>query len=68
MEGYYPWLKRRAYISNLHLWCTDLYPQLVEILFARGLVKILFATETFAMVRPTTPARFPIHLNCKIGC
>lgn len=25
--------------------------QLVEILFARGLVKILFATETFAMVR-----------------
>jgi len=28
------------------------YPhQVVEILFARGLVKILFATETFAMVR-----------------
>jgi antiviral helicase SKI2 len=25
--------------------------QVVEILFARGLVKILFATETFAMVR-----------------
>jgi len=25
--------------------------QLVEILFARGLVKILFATETFAMVK-----------------
>ena len=24
---------------------------LVEILFARGLVKVLFATETFAMVR-----------------
>ena len=29
-----------------------IYPcQVVEILFARGLVKILFATETFAMVR-----------------
>ncbi len=26
--------------------------QLVEILFSRGLVKVLFATETFAMVRP----------------
>lgn len=26
--------------------------EVVEILFARGLVKILFATETFAMVRP----------------
>lgn len=25
--------------------------QIVEILFARGLVKVLFATETFAMVR-----------------
>jgi len=25
-------------------------PQIVEILFARGLVKVLFATETFAMV------------------
>lgn len=25
--------------------------QVVEILFARGLVKVLFATETFAMVR-----------------
>lgn len=24
--------------------------QIVEILFARGLVKVLFATETFAMV------------------
>lgn len=29
-----------------------IYPhQVVEILFARGLVKVLFATETFAMVR-----------------
>ena len=27
-----------------------MFQQLVEILFARGLVKILFATETFAMV------------------
>lgn len=26
------------------------HPQIVEILFARGLVKVLFATETFAMV------------------
>ena len=25
--------------------------QVVEILFARGLVKVLFATETFAMVK-----------------
>jgi antiviral helicase SKI2 len=25
--------------------------QVVELLFARGLVKVLFATETFAMVR-----------------
>lgn len=25
--------------------------QVVEILFARGLVRVLFATETFAMVR-----------------
>ena len=25
--------------------------QIVELLFARGLVKVLFATETFAMVR-----------------
>lgn len=27
--------------------------QIVELLFARGLVKVLFATETFAMVRKT---------------
>ena len=27
--------------------------QVVEILFARGLVKVLFATETFAMVCST---------------
>jgi len=30
---------------------NEMIIQLVEILFARGLVKILFATETFAMVR-----------------
>ena len=29
----------------------QLGPQVVEILFAQGLVKVLFATETFAMVR-----------------
>lgn len=28
--------------------------EIVEILFARGLVKVLFATETFAMVRVST--------------
>lgn len=33
--------------------CADIFlnsVQVVEILFARGLVKVLFATETFAMV------------------
>lgn len=32
----------------------------MEILFARGLVKVLFATETFAMVR--TPSSLPAEL------
>jgi len=30
---------------------SDVVVQVVELLFARGLVKVLFATETFAMVR-----------------
>lgn len=36
-----------------HIWCHKLLilHQVVEILFSRGLVKVLFATETFAMVR-----------------
>lgn len=34
--------------------------EVVEILFARGLVKVLFATETFAMVSPSFS--LPIHL------
>lgn len=29
---------------------ADSYMQVVELLFGRGLVKVLFATETFAMV------------------
>jgi antiviral helicase SKI2 len=42
-------------IKEVCLW-RSVFPfliklQLVEILFARGLVKILFATETFAMVK-----------------
>jgi hypothetical protein len=32
--------------------------KLVEILFARGLVKVLFATETFAMVSSPVLSRF----------
>jgi len=32
-----------------------LVKEVVEILFARGLVKVLFATETFAMVNPSSP-------------
>jgi hypothetical protein len=36
------------------------FTQVVEILFARGLVKVLFATETFAMV-PFIP--LSINLN-----
>lgn len=31
------------------LTCAVLSPQIVELLFQRGLVKVLFATETFAM-------------------
>lgn len=31
---------------------TDKDTEIVEILFSRGVVKVLFATETFAMVRP----------------
>src|SRR5260370_16228657 len=38
-----------------HLYSWEYSPpivfQVVEILFARGLVKVLFATETFAMVK-----------------
>ena len=37
-------------------------PQVVELLFGRGLVKILFATETFAMVR--RPHRFYDSVMC----
>ncbi|KAG6846093.1 hypothetical protein H0H87_006457 [Tephrocybe sp. NHM501043] len=38
-----------------------LVKEVVEILFARGLVKVLFATETFAMVR-----RFKAHAHAPI--
>ncbi len=33
--------------------------EVVELLFARGLVKVLFATETFAMVSITAAAHLP---------
>lgn len=39
---------------------SEVLEQLVEIFFARGLVKILFATETFAMVR--APARLSLSV------
>lgn len=35
---------------------TDSSVEVVEILFSRGLVKVLFATETFAMVRSSFPS------------
>lgn len=40
-------------VGHLLTHCTSslfIIAQVVEILFARGLVKVLFATETFAMV------------------
>lgn len=43
--------RRRDQFLSYLIPALNLLPyQLVEILFARGLVKILFATETFAMV------------------
>lgn len=49
MEGYCQLSKRYAtYRSNMPQ--SSYLVKVVEILFARGLVKVLFATETFAMV------------------
>lgn len=47
--------------------------QMVELLFARGLVKVLFATETFAMVRPSprslsASSRALLTLSQRAGC
>ncbi len=41
------WLERRL---------TPRVKKVVEILFSRGLVKVLFATETFAMVKLSYPS------------
>jgi hypothetical protein len=49
MEVYCQSSRRFATIAILAD-AIDKSRQVVEILFARGLVKILFATETFAMV------------------
>jgi antiviral helicase SKI2 len=38
--------------------------QVVEILFARGLVKVLFATETFAMVVILIPTMYGPFTVC----
>ena len=43
---------------------TELSGQMVEILFARGLVKVLFATETFAM-GVNMPARTVVFANIR---
>ena len=48
MEGFYLSLRRHVAVFARQL-ATDLRIQMVEILFSRGLVKVLFATETFAM-------------------
>ncbi len=40
--------------------------QIVELLFARGLVKVLFATETFAMVRDFPFDRLSVRLQRNI--
>jgi antiviral helicase SKI2 len=49
--GLLPIVKEARQIQALFgVFLTCRYRQVVEILFARGLVKILFATETFAMV------------------
>ena len=48
MEGFCPWLKVRPIRSPSSE--ADAGAEVVEILFSRGLVKVLFATETFAMV------------------
>lgn len=50
MEAYCLLLKRLGSADVLTFRFALTLFQLVEILFARGLVKILFATETFAMV------------------
>lgn len=46
-EACYPWSRVRTNSLPASKLTT---PEVVEILFSRGLVKVLFATETFAMV------------------
>lgn len=41
----------QMFVPQFYTFSDQRSPQIVEILFARGLVKVLFATETFAMVR-----------------
>ena len=55
MVDYFP--SSRRYAQSLHPVISILIAclQIVELLFARGLVKVLFATETFAMVREFPP-------------
>ena len=50
--GLLPIVKEVSCRSCSMLYIADvMILQIVELLFARGLVKVLFATETFAMVR-----------------
>jgi antiviral helicase SKI2 len=48
--GLLPIVKEAWVSATSHQQTLTLF-QVVELLFARGLVKVLFATETFAMVR-----------------
>lgn len=66
--GLLPIVKEARQISVIfYALLTSRYRQVVEILFARGLVKILFATETFAMVCETY-LKYPVSYHVYTGC
>ena len=48
--GLLPLVKEVSHLLPHGTFSSFIIAQVVEILFARGLVKVLFATETFAMV------------------
>ena len=62
--GLLPLVKEVSCLLTHGMFSSFIIAQVVEILFARGLVKVLFATETFAMVVILIPAAYDPFTVC----
>ena len=66
--GLLPLVKEVSCFLTHSMFSSFIIAQVVEILFARGLVKVLFATETFAMVVILNPCSVRPIYSLPLGC